>query len=151
MSSPKYTKIEITPEAYLALEAESILHSQTLKKLASEMILKAVSKESLDFAHGALASSYGNIKFNGEKIAKVVKEIGITGIKIDEEFLRAIQKKLNEGGYMEAMLHILQHTASIQRDELLRVLTISQYYKLPPNIAAEIIINLNNLESGNGL
>ena len=148
MSSLKYTKIEITPEAYLALEAESILRSKTLKKLASELILRGVSQESLDFVQRATAFSDKNMKFSGEKMAKVAKDIGITGIKIDEEFLRAIQKKLLEGGYMKAMLYIIQHTASIQRDELQRVLTICQYYKLPPINAAEIIVNLNNLESG---
>jgi len=149
MPSPKYTKIEITREAYLALEAESILHSKTLKRLASELILKGVSNVSLDFAKRANSFSETNMKFVGEKMAKVVKEIGITGIKIEEEFLKVIQKRLQEGGYMEAMLHIIQHTASMQRDELQRVLTICQYYELDPKIAAEIIINLGNLGSGN--
>jgi len=53
MPSPKYTKIEITPEAYLALEAEAIIRSKTLKKLASELILNGVSEESLNFAERA--------------------------------------------------------------------------------------------------
>jgi hypothetical protein len=151
MSSLKYTKIEITPEAYLALEAESILRSKTLKKLASELILRSVSKESLDFAQRATSISEKDIKFSGEKLEKVAKDIGITGIKIDEELLGAMRKRLLEGGYMEAMLYIIQHTASIQRDELQRVLTICQYYKLNPISAAEIITNLNNLESRNKL
>jgi hypothetical protein len=149
MPSPKYTKIEITREAYLALEAESILHSKTLKSLASELILRGVSNVSLDFAKRADSFSETNMKFVGEKMAKVVKEIGITEIRIEKEFLEAIQKKLQEGGYMEAMLYIIQHTASMQRDELQRVLTICQYHKLDPQIAAEIITNLGNLESGN--
>jgi hypothetical protein len=149
MPSPRYTKIEITPEAYLALEAESILHSKTLKKLASELILRGVSKESLDFAQRANSFGHTDKEFNGDKMAKLVRDIGTTGMKIEEEFLDAIQKKLHERGYMEAMLYVIQHTASIQRDELLRVLTICQYHKLPPKVATEIIINLNNLESGN--
>jgi hypothetical protein len=149
MPSPKYTKIEITPEAYLALEADAILHSKTLKKLASELILRGVSKESLEFAHKVTASNQNNIKYNGKEMAKVVEDIGITKIKIDKEFLESVQKKQQEGGYMEAMLHVIQHTASIQRDELQRVITICQYHKLTPKIAAEIMINLDNLESGN--
>jgi hypothetical protein len=60
MTSPKYTKIEITPEAYLALESATILQSKTLKRLASELILKGVSKESLDFAQKALAVNETN-------------------------------------------------------------------------------------------
>jgi hypothetical protein len=151
MPSPKYTKIEITPEAYLALEAEAILRSKTLKKLASELILEGASKESLDFAERAstLRKTETDIKFNGDKMAKAAKAIGVTEIKIDKDFLEAIQKKLRDAGYMEAMLYVIQHTASIKRDELQRVLTICQYNKLPPKIAAEIIVNLNNLESVN--
>ena len=49
MPSTKYTRIEITPEAYRALEAEAILQEKTLKKLASELILRGISKEALDF------------------------------------------------------------------------------------------------------
>ena len=151
MPSPKYTKIEITPEAYLALEAEAIIRSKTLKKLASELILNGVSEESLNFAEraSALSETETDIKFNGDKMAKAVKDIGVIEIKIDKEFLEAIQKKLHDAGYMEAMLYVIQHTASIKRDELQRVLTICQYNKLSANIAAEIIANLNNLESGN--
>ena len=151
MPSPKYTKIEITPEAYLALEAEAIIRSKTLKKLASELILKGVSEESLNFAEraSALSETETDIKFNGDKMAKAAKDIGLTEIKIDKEFSEAIQKKLRDAGYMEAMLYVIQHTASIKRDELQRVLTICQYNKLSPKIAAEIIANFNNLESGN--
>ena len=151
MPSPKYTKIEITPEAYLALEAEAIIRSKTLKKLASELILKGVSKESLNFAEraSALSETETDIKFNGDKMSKAVKDIGVTEIKIDKEFSEAIQKKLRDAGYMEAMLYVIQHAASIKRDELQRVLTICQYNKLPPKIAAEIIANFNNLDSGN--
>jgi len=80
---------------------------------------------------------------------KLVKDIGTTAMRIDKEFLEAVQEKLQERGYMEAMLYVIQHTASIQRDELQRVLIICQYHKLTPEIAAEIIVNLGNLESGN--
>lgn len=151
MSSLKYTKIEITPEAYLALEAESILRSKTLKKLASELIVRGVSKESLEFAQRVTGFNNGKVKFSNEKMEKIAKDIGIIRIKIDEEFLIAIQKNLYEGGYPEAMLYIIQHTASLQRDELQRVLIICQYYKLPPTDAGEIIMSLNNLGNGNKL
>lgn len=50
MPSTKYTRIEITPEAYRALEAEAILQEKTLKKLASELILRGISKEALDLS-----------------------------------------------------------------------------------------------------
>ena len=43
MPSVKYTRIEVTQEAYMALEAEAILQGKTLKRLASEMILKGAS------------------------------------------------------------------------------------------------------------
>jgi hypothetical protein len=86
-----------------------------LKKLASELILKGVSKESLNFAEraSALSETETDIKFNGDKMAKAAKDIGLTEIKIDKEFSEAIQKKLRDAGYMEAMLYVIQHTASI--------------------------------------
>jgi hypothetical protein len=148
MPSPKYTKIEITPKAYLALEAETVLQSKTLKSLASELILNGVSQESLDFAQRALASNEASTKLNGSKITKVIKDIGITGIKIDEAFLGKVKKTLQEDGYLDTMLYVAQHTASIQRDELHRVLTICEYHKIPPLLAADVIRNLNNIESG---
>jgi hypothetical protein len=148
MPSPKYTKIEITPKAYLALEAETVLQSKTLKSLASEMILNGVSQESLDFAQRAIASNEASTKLNGSKITKVIKDIGITGIKIDDAFLGKVQKKLQEDGYIDTMLYVAQHTASIQRDELHRVLTICEYHKIPPLLASDVVRNLNNIESG---
>ena len=42
MANVKYTRIEITQEAYEALEAEAILQGKTLKKLASELVLKGI-------------------------------------------------------------------------------------------------------------
>jgi hypothetical protein len=85
---------------------------------------------------------------NGSKITKVIKDIGITGIKIDETFLGKVQKALQEDGYLDTMLYVAQHTASIQRDELHRVLTICEYHKISPLLAADVIRNLNNIESG---
>ena len=49
MPSGRYTRIEITPEAYMGLEAEAILQGKTLKRLASELILKGISQKALKF------------------------------------------------------------------------------------------------------
>ncbi len=146
MTGPKYTKIEITPEAYLALESETILQSKTLKRLASELILKGVSKESLDFAQRALAVN-GTNKFDEKIMAKVVKDIGTMAVRINETLLEKVRENLQEKGYLETMLFVAQNTASIERDELHRVLTICAYHKLPPIMMADIIKNLNNIET----
>lgn len=53
MPSGRYTRIEITPEAYMGLEAEAILQRKTLKRLASELILKGISPKALEFVHDA--------------------------------------------------------------------------------------------------
>jgi hypothetical protein len=147
MPGPKYTKIEITPEAFLALESETILQGKTLKKLASELILNGVSKDSLEFAERAMASNGGRIKSN-EKIAKIVKDIGVSEIKFDETILGSIQNIIKEKSNFEAMLFVAQHTASMQRDELHRVLTICEYHNISPSLKEEIIKNLNSIESG---
>ncbi len=147
MPSPKYTKIEITPVAFLALESETILQGKTLKKLASELILRGVSKESLDFAQRAMTFDK-NIIESDEKVAKVIKDIGVSGIKFDEGLLKNIQNMIRETSNFETMLFVAQHTASMQRDELHRVLTICEYHGLFPNQKAEVIKNLNNIESG---
>lgn len=147
MPGPKYTKIEITPEAFLALESETILQGKTLKKLASELILSGVSKDSLDFAQRALASNEARTKSN-EKTTKVIKDIGVSGIKFDDDLLKSIQNMIKERSHFEAMLFVAQHTASMQRDELHRVLTIFDYHNLSPDQKAEIIGNLNKIESG---
>ena len=49
MPSGRYTRIEITPEAYMGLEAEAIIQGKTLKRLASELILSSISKKALRF------------------------------------------------------------------------------------------------------
>ena len=147
MPGPKYTKIEITPVAFLALESETILQGKTLKKLASELILRGVSKESLDFARRAMTFDRNSIE-SDEKIAKVIKDIGVSGIKFDEGLLKNIQNMTKETSNFETMLFVAQHTASMQRDELHRVLTICEYHGLSPNQKAEVIKNLNNIESG---
>jgi hypothetical protein len=142
--SNRHTKIEITPEAYKALEAEAIIQEKTLKKLASEMILKGVSKKALDFIAGTTASRGAARKPSDDMmVSKALKEVGATGINIDSALLEKIRNKLLEKGYLETMLYAAQHTASIQRDELHRVLTICEYYKLSPVLAAEVIGHLN--------
>lgn len=147
MPSTKYTRIEVTREAYKALEAEAILQEKTLKRLASELIMKGISKEAFDFVQRATDPGEVGIEHNSEKMEKVVKEIGTTGINIDKALLANIQRVLLQGGYSGAMLHVVQYTASAQRDELHRVLTICERYGLTPSLAADVIKNLNRIES----
>ncbi|MDD4652898.1 MAG: hypothetical protein PHQ34_11795 [Methanothrix sp.] len=49
MPSTRYTRIEITQEAYMGLEAEAVLQGKTLKKLASDLILSGISAKALNF------------------------------------------------------------------------------------------------------
>ncbi len=49
MPSTRYTRIEITQEAYMGLEAEAVLQGKTLKKLASDLILRSISAKALRF------------------------------------------------------------------------------------------------------
>jgi len=148
MPSTRYTRIEITPDAYRALEAEAILQGKTLKKLASELIMKGISKKALDFVKEAAAAPGESYIELDEESAKVVKKIGATGIHISDQTLVTVREALIEGGYEGAMLHVAQHTASMERDELHRVLAICRRYKLLPQLAAEIVKNLNLIETG---
>ena len=151
MPSIRYTRIEITPDAYRSLEAEAILQGKTLKKLASELILKGVSKKALDFVQDAakpFASSRLQMEFDKEA-EKVIKEIGPTGIHIDEETLHVVRDAILADGYEGAMLYAAQHTASMERDELHRVMSICRRYKLSAKMAAYLVENLNEIESGN--
>ncbi|HSD57545.1 MAG TPA: hypothetical protein VLB04_05135 [Methanotrichaceae archaeon] len=59
MPSGRYTRIEITPEAYMGLEAEAILQGKTLKRLASELILKGISQKALKFIREDVRTGYG--------------------------------------------------------------------------------------------
>lgn len=151
MPSIKYTRIEITPDAYRSLEAEAILQGKTLKKLASELILKGVSQKALDFVQDAampVASGWQEMEFD-EETWKVIKKIGSTGMHIGEQTLKTVKDAILENGYQEAMLYVAQHTASMERDELHRVMAICRRYKLSVKMAAYLIENLNEIESGN--
>jgi hypothetical protein len=143
MPSVKYTRIEITQEAYVALEAEAILQGKTLKKLASELILKGISKKALNFVQDSTYSVENNKNFTDDLLQKVIKDIGFTEINIDAAILERIKKVLLEEGYQGAMLYAAQHTASMQRDELFRMLTVCQINKLPSIFAADIIKRLS--------
>jgi predicted HTH transcriptional regulator len=68
MPSGRYTRIEITPEAYMGLEAEAILQGKTLKRLASELILKGISHKALRFIHEGVKSFYE--ESDGEDISE---------------------------------------------------------------------------------
>ncbi len=146
MPSNRYTRIEITPDAYRALEAEAILQRKTLKKLASELIMGGVSKKALDFIQEVSTPKEVTIDLNDPKIAKVIDKIGATNTHMDEHLLETIQDKLMDEGYPGAMLYAAQHTASAERDELHRVLTICERYKVTPPIAAEILGSLNTIK-----
>ena len=148
MPSNRYTRIEITPDAYRALEAEAILQRKTLKKLASELIMIGVSKKALDFIQEVSTSTPSelNLDLSDPKIAKVIEKIGPTSMQIDEPLLEILQDKLLDDGYQGAMLYVAQHTASVERDELHRVLTICERYKVPPTLAAEILSHLNTIK-----
>jgi hypothetical protein len=142
MPSTKYTRIEITQEAYMALEAEAILQGKTLKKLASEMILKGTSKKALNFVQESTFSIEAHMDFSNDNLSKVINDIGATKINIDEGILENVQKSLVDEGYQGAMLYVAQHTASMQRDELFRILTTCQLNKIPSAIAVDIIKNI---------
>ncbi len=145
MPSNRYTRIEVTPEAYRALEAEAILQRKTLKKLASELIMSGVSKKSLDFIEMTSTPEVASVDFNDPKIAKVINKIGKIGVSIDEHLLDAIQEKLLDEGYQGAMLYVAQHTASFERDEIHRILAICERYRVSPAIAAEIFSDLSTI------
>jgi len=150
MPSVRYTRIEITPDAYRSLEAEAILQGKTLKRLASELILRGVSKKALDFVQEPIdstAQSAPRLELD-EETTKVVKKIGATGMHISGQNLEMLRKAILEEGYQGAMLYVAQHTASAERDELHRVLAIFRRYRLSPTTAADLIENLNEIESG---
>lgn len=143
MANVKYTRIEITQEAYEALEAEAILQGKTLKKLASELVLKGISKKALNFVQETTYSLESKKKFSSELENKVIEDIGSIELNIDKEILESVKNALLDEGYQGAMLFVAQNTASIQRDELFRVLTVCQINKVPSVIAADIIMRKN--------
>ena len=148
MPSVKYTRIEITQEAYMALEAEAILQGKTLKKLASEMILKGASKKALNFVQESTVSIEANLNFSRDKLSRVINDIGTTKINIDEGIMENVQKSLVDEGYQGAMLYVAQHTASMQRDELFRILTTCQLNKVPSAMAVDLIKSLRRMPGG---
>jgi hypothetical protein len=147
MPSIRYTKIEITRDAYRSLEAEAILQEKTLKKLASELILQGVSKKALDFVLESEIRASPVFALD-EEATKVVKKIGVTDIHFSDSTLQMVKKAILEDGYEGAMLYIAQHTTSMERDELHRVLDICRRYELSLKVAADIVQNLNEIESG---
>ena len=148
MPSVKYTRIEITQEAYMALEAEAILQGKTLKKLASEMILRGASKKALNFVQESTVSIESKVNFSRDKLSKVISDIGTTKINIDEGVMDNVETSLVDEGYQGAMLYVAQHTASAQRDELFRILTTCQLGKVPSAMAVDIIKSLRRMQKG---
>ena len=140
MANVKYTRIEITQEAYEALEAEAILQGKTLKKLASELVLRGISKKALNFVQDSMFSLESKKKNQHELVDKVIEDIGTIELNIDRDLLKSVKDALLDEGYQGAMLFVAQNMASIQRDELFRILTIRQINKIPSGIAADIIM-----------
>jgi hypothetical protein len=143
MPSIKYTRIEVTHQAYLALEAEAILQGKTLKKLASELILSAVSKKALNFVQDSSSEVEAVDTLDSEILEELINKIGSTQINIDDAILEKVKKALLDEGYRGAMLYVAQNTVSLQRDELFRLLTNCQLNKIPSLLAANIIAELN--------
>ncbi len=143
MANVKYTRIEITQEAYEALEAEAILQGKTLKKLASELVLKGISKKALNFVQDSTYSIESKKRISNDILNKVIEDIGTIELNIDKEILESVKNALLDEGYQGAMLFVAQNTASMQRDELFRVLTVCQINKVPSVIAADIIMRKN--------
>jgi hypothetical protein len=81
MPSTRYTRIEITQEAYMGLEAEAVLQGKTLKKLASDLILKSISAKALRFVQQSNKSLYGDEEGGQEEVAH---EIGVHRSRISE-------------------------------------------------------------------
>ena len=148
MPSIKYTRIEITQNAYMALEAEAILQGKTLKKLASEIILNGASKKALNFVQESTFSIEAHLNSSRDKLSNVIKDIGTTNINIDEDLLEKVINSLDDEGYQGAMLYVAQHAASMQRDELFRILTTCQINKTPSSMAVDIIKNLIRTQGG---
>jgi hypothetical protein len=71
MPSGRYTRIEITPEAYMGLEAEAILRGKTLKRLASELILKGISQKALMFIREDAKTGYDEEASEGDATSKI--------------------------------------------------------------------------------
>jgi hypothetical protein len=146
MPSVKYTRIEVTQEAYMALEAEAILQGKTLKRLASEMILKGASKKALNFVQESTVSIEANSNFARDRLSRVINDLGTIEMNIDEGLIENVQRSLVDEGYQGAMLYVAQHTASMQRDELFRILTTCQLNKVPSAMAADIIKSLIRMQ-----
>jgi hypothetical protein len=66
MPSGRYTRIEITQKAYMGLEAEAVLQGKTLKKLASDLILKNISQKALQFIHASNTDAGSSISMEEE-------------------------------------------------------------------------------------
>ena len=82
---------------------------ETLKKLASEMILKAASKKAPNFVQESTVSIEANSNFSRDNLSRVINEIGTTNINIDESVMENVQKSLHDEGYQGAMLYVAQH------------------------------------------
>jgi hypothetical protein len=90
MPSSSYTRIEITKEAYMGLEAEAVLQGKTLKKLASDLILRSISPKALQFINGGEPSLYTGAAAESKEISEKNVLIGIRRPRISDN-LEAIE------------------------------------------------------------
>jgi hypothetical protein len=111
------------------------------------MILKGASKKALNFVQESTLAIAASSDLSKEKLSKTVNDIGGTKINIDEGILESVEKSLIDEGYQGAMLYVAQHTASMQRDELFRILTTCQLNKMPSSMAVDIIRNLKRKQA----
>jgi hypothetical protein len=110
--------------------------------------LKGASKKALNFVQESTISIEANLNFSRDKLSRVINDIGTTKINIDEGVMENVQKSLIDEGYQGAMLYVAQHTASMQRDELFRILTTCQLNKVPSAMAVDIIKSLRRMPGG---
>jgi len=104
------------------------------------LVLKGISKKALNFVQDSTYSIESKKRISNNILDKVVEDIGTIELNIDAELLESIKNALLDEGYQGAMLFVAQNTASMQRDELFRVLTVCQINKVPSVIAADIIM-----------
>lgn len=96
------------------------------------MILKGVSQKALDFVSGAgkaSAAVASNLAFD-EQTATAIKKIGATGIHFGDTTLEARRTSYRRRDIRERC-YVAAHTASMERDELHRVLAIFRSHNLP--------------------
>ena len=103
MATRKYPRIEIDQRAYDALKAEGILRHRTIREIATEAILRHISREAIEFIGRRTIETVCNaegemvvckpkrtkLKDNPGALAKI-KDMWASGQKDQAEIARAI-------------------------------------------------------------